>query len=153
MKLLNHIFGICEVITKDKYGDIDKFIGDAVMATFVDANDAVNAAKSILGILQHYNEDRAKRGKEDIHLHFGINSGKVIHSEVGTLSRKDLTVIGETVNIAFSISENSKPDSINISLSTYSRLKEVKDFEYKGKFPLRGKLESIDIYVCRKFND
>ena len=147
IKLLNDIFGICEVITKESYGDIDKFIGDSIMATFIDANDAVNAARSILESLHHFNENREKQGKDPVHLHFGINSGKVIQGEIGTLGRKDLTVVGDIVNTAFGIAKISEPDSINITLSTYSRLKDIKGFSYKGKLPIIGKQESIDIYA------
>lgn len=146
INLINEIFSIFEVITKEHFGDIDKFIGDAILATFIDANDAVNAAKSILETLPHFNENRKKHGKDTIHLHFGINSGKVIHGEMGTTGRKDLTVIGDAVNIAFEVEKISDPDTIYITLTTYSRLRDAKGFSYLGKRLLKGRQETIDIY-------
>ena len=46
--MLNEVFGICEVIIRTYHGDIDKYMGDSVMAVFIDANDAIEAAVRIL---------------------------------------------------------------------------------------------------------
>jgi PAS domain S-box-containing protein len=46
--ILNSYFGLSAQVVKQNTGDVDKFIGDGVMALFIDAQDAVNAAKAIL---------------------------------------------------------------------------------------------------------
>jgi PAS domain S-box-containing protein len=147
INLLNTVFGICERATKKMHGDIDKFIGDAVMVTFDDANDAVNAAIAILGSMHDFNKKRQKIGKEPINLHFGINSGEVIHGEIGSPERKDLTVIGDAVNIASKIEALSEPGKIYISGSTYARLKNNSGFEYKCDIEIMGHQELISVYV------
>lgn len=145
-QLLNDLFGMCDVITRECQGDIDKFIGDSIMATFIDANDAILAANKILIALQQFNFDRNKQGLKPITLHFGINSGNVIQVEVGTQDRKDFTVIGDTVNTAARIESISEPDTIYISEATYSRLKNQQAFELVGEKKLRGKDGLIKVF-------
>jgi len=148
-EMLNDVFGLCELITKKYHGDIDKFIGDAIMATFVDANDAVKAAEDILNELAVFNKLRKKDKKELIKLHIGINSGKVIQAEIGTSERKDLTVLGESVNIAARIQEMSKPGKIYISESTFSRLRDTSDFIFYKKATIKGRKEPISIFKSK----
>jgi len=76
-------------------GDIDKMIGDAVLARF-DGTDgqarAVDAAQAIL------REARAR--SLDPGLGIGIYAGPVIAGAVGPPNRQDFTVIGDSVNVA-----------------------------------------------------
>ncbi|MGD0710716.1 MAG: adenylate/guanylate cyclase domain-containing protein [Bacteroidales bacterium] len=148
-KMLNEVFCLCEVITKEFHGDIDKFIGDAIMATFVDANDAVGAAEKIIMELSALNDYKIKVGKEQVSLHIGINSGMVIHAEIGTSERKDLTVLGDPVNIAAHIHKMSKPNIIYISESTFSRLKNRDNFTFFEKVVIKGKTEPIAVYKSK----
>ncbi|MDM8516798.1 adenylate/guanylate cyclase domain-containing protein [Desulfobacterales bacterium HSG16] len=147
IRMLNDIFGLCEVITKEYHGDIDKFIGDCVMATFISPDDSIKAAIKILKALERYN--RFGEGKEtSIHVRIGINTGKVLQGEIGTKDRKDLTVIGDTVNTASRIESATPPDSIFISSSTYQRLslENSKLFRFHSKIAVKGKAEPIMIF-------
>lgn len=144
--LLNDLFGICDVITREFHGDIDKFIGDSIMATFLDANDAVNASVKILHALLNFNEHRKNSGLEIIEIRLGINSGNVVQVEVGTKDRKDYTVLGDVVNTAARIQTIAEPNSIFISESTLARLKNKDNFRLIGSKKLKGKKESIKIY-------
>jgi len=144
--LLNGLFGICDVITREYYGDIDKFIGDSIMATFLDANDAFNASVKILTALENFNLLRAKEGLPVVQIRIGINSGNVIQVEVGTEDRKDYTVLGDVVNTAARIQSIAEPNSIFISESTLSRVKEKNKFVFIGSKKLKGKKENIMVY-------
>lgn len=153
IKMLNDLFGICEVITKECYGDIDKFIGDALMAVFIDANDAIKASKTILfNALPELNKIRIEENKEPINLRIGINSGMVIQGDIGTIERKDLTVIGDVVNTSERIEEECESNSILISESTYSRLnnENSKLFKSHDELSIRGKIQQIKVYKLIK---
>lgn len=144
--LLNDLFGICDIITRESHGDIDKFIGDSVMATFIDANDAVFAAQKILSALKEFNNERKEKQLKEIKIRIGINSGSVIQVEIGTKDRKDFTVIGDTVNTASRIETIAKPNHVCISESTLIKLRNKKAFEYIGEETLKGKNKKIKIY-------
>lgn len=152
VKLLNELFGICEVITRESFGDIDKFIGDAIMAVFNDANDAVRAALQIITVsLPEMNRIRKENNEQEIAVRIGINSGLVLQGDIGTIDRKDLTVIGDTVNTAARLEKGSKANRLMISEATYSRLSpETADrFEYHESIELKGKKEKIRTYLNR----
>jgi adenylate cyclase len=76
-------------------GDVDKLIGDAVLARFQGARAearAVGAAREALRLL---NQADLPRG-----VGIGIYTGEVISGTVGSADRMDFTVIGDTVNLA-----------------------------------------------------
>ncbi|HRY84429.1 MAG TPA: adenylate/guanylate cyclase domain-containing protein, partial [Candidatus Cloacimonadota bacterium] len=150
VEMLNDLFGVCDVITKESFGDIDKFIGDAVMAIFSDANDAARSAIKILELsLPEMNRIRRENQEEEIAVRIGINSGLVLQGDVGTLDRKDLTVIGDAVNIAARIEKSSLPNRLMISEATLSRLDpELRErFVFHHSETLKGKTEEIKIYI------
>lgn len=144
--LLNDLFSICDVITRECFGDIDKFIGDAIMSTFLDANDAVAAAKKILTALEEFNFLRAQNGEDAIALHVGMHSGKVIQVEIGTKDRKDYTVVGDVVNTASRIQSLSLPNTIYLSEATKLKLHSSSGMSYLGEEKLKGKQELIKLY-------
>lgn len=145
-KMLNDLFGICEVITKECHGDIDKFIGDAVMAVFIDANDAVLAGMKVLKALSHFNKLRVKEGNEEIQIRIGVNSGLVIQGEIGTPDRKDITVIGDVVNTASRIESVTDAMCMCISEATYSRLKDQKALIRHKALKVKNRKEPVSIY-------
>jgi adenylate cyclase len=96
-------------------GDIDKFIGDAVMAHWgavqhgesrtdssgeQDALAAVRAALMMRVSLQCFNRERERDKKSVIKIGCGINSGRVVAGQIGTEERLEYTVIGDAVNLA-----------------------------------------------------
>ncbi|MGE5401797.1 MAG: adenylate/guanylate cyclase domain-containing protein [Ignavibacteriales bacterium] len=147
---LNEIFGICELITQECYGDIDKFIGDAIMAVFIDAKDAVMAGEKILEALAKLNAKNLYEGKEEINVRIAINSGNVVQAEIGTIARKDLTVIGDVVNTAAHVEKMVNPNSIFITEATLSRLKNNRNFLFDRRILIKGKKEPVSVYSLMK---
>jgi PAS domain S-box-containing protein len=145
--MLNELFGVCEVITREYHGDIDKFIGDAIMAVFIDANDAVAAGLKVLSAMARLNETRGARGLEGIQIRIGINSGSVIQGEIGTSSRKDVTVIGDVVNTAARIEAATEPMRVGISESTCARLRNPACFRQSRTVQVKNRSCPVKIYV------
>jgi PAS domain S-box-containing protein len=150
LSMLNDLFGVCDVITRECFGDIDKFIGDAIMAVFHDANDAVRSAERILSTgIPELNRLRRAARKQEIAIRIGINSGFVLQGDIGTLERKDLTVIGDPVNTAARIEKSSLPNRLMISEATLARLQPdlYPRFAYHHDQELRGKSERIRLFI------
>ena len=151
VQMLNDLFGVCDVVIRENLGDIDKFIGDAVMATFSDANDAVKAALKLLEIaLPEMNRLRRENGEQEVNVRIGINSGLVLQGDVGTQQRMDLTVIGDSVNIAARIEKSSLPNRLMISEACLARLSDDLQglFSYHHSQLLKGKSEEIKLYIA-----
>ena len=150
VKLLNDVFGMCGVITREKHGDIDKFIGDAIMAVFIDANDAVEAAETLLAkAFPCLNQQRLEAGLDPVHVRIGINSGVVVQGDIGTTDRKDLTVIGDVVNTAQRIESITPPNSLRISEATYSRLRSEtgKRFAFDCETTVKNRTTPVNLFA------
>lgn len=152
VEMLNEVFGTCDAITRKYHGDIDKFIGDALIAVFDDANDAVDAALSIQQTMGQLNEQRRERGEAEVLLRVGLNSGAVIQGEIGTSERKDLTVIGDVVNTASRIEGNCDPGGVCLSEATFSRLDPAHAARHELLHHMlpKGKQVKVAVYGPRK---
>lgn len=145
--ILNTYFNVSSHIIRQNSGDIDKFIGDCVMAVFIDANDAVNAAKEILQKgLPGANTVLKKKGVPQIRVRIGINSGQLVHGDIGSKERRDMTVIGDVVNTASRVESVCDPGSFLITESTWSRLKNPQEFVFAKELLLKGKTVQTRLY-------
>lgn len=88
-------------------GTIDKFLGDGLMAVFgapipgpLDATNAIRCALEIVDGVEQWNTKRRARGQDPIRIAVGINHGEVVLGDVGSSEKLELTVVGDTVNIA-----------------------------------------------------
>ncbi|MBU4533261.1 MAG: adenylate/guanylate cyclase domain-containing protein [Eubacteriales bacterium] len=149
VKRLNDFFWICESVIDRFHGDIDKFIGDAVLAVFVDADDAIAAGRKVLSVISQLNSIKMMEGMQPISVRIGINSGTVIQGDIGGTGRKDLTVIGDVVNTASRIQNEAEIDSIYISEATFSRLRNSAEFEFVRQISVTGKRNLVSLYRLR----
>ncbi len=151
IEMLNYFFSVSTHVIKKNTGDIDKFIGDCVMAIFIDASDAVAAAEEFINEgLPSLNVMLKEKGLPNVNVRIGINSGSLIQGDIGSDSRKDMTVIGDVVNIASRVEHESKPGSFMISESTYSRLSNLFDFEFDKEIILKGKTAPVKLFRPKK---
>jgi adenylate cyclase len=90
-------------------GSLDKFIGDGLMAVWGNVLDrgpdveAVHAVRAGLGLQRAMNTCNARwaeRGWSALRIGVGINTGTAIVGNIGSEQRMELTVIGDTVNLA-----------------------------------------------------
>jgi adenylate cyclase len=88
-------------------GTLEKFIGDAMLATFgvplPSARDAANAlccAAAMLAALGQWNDERRAAGLTPIKIGIGLNFGPVVLGNLGGEHGMSFTVIGDTVNTA-----------------------------------------------------
>ena len=95
VEFLNRVMDLQVAAIDAAGGDVDKMIGDAVLARFQGADAerrAVNAAERILAEIAAGDYERG--------VGIGIFTGEVISGAVGGERRMDFTVIGDSVNIA-----------------------------------------------------
>lgn len=106
--LLNEYFERIVPPVLDRGGEILKFMGDGVLATFSlkDLQDdmvcltALNAAIEALTNVETWNAERAASGAPVMALDVAVHLGRVQFGNVGAGDRLDFTVIGSAVNEA-----------------------------------------------------
>lgn len=113
--LLNSYFSEMTEAVQNNDGMIDKFIGDGIMASFGALQAlpnaslcALKAAQEMLERLERLNLELVKQGHTPVAIGIGIHTGEVIAGNVGSLSRHEYTLIGDTVNIASRLESATK---------------------------------------------
>ena len=100
-------------------GNIDKFLGDGVMATFgaavpsdTYAADAVRAVDEVLEIMTAWNEERVAAGLAPVPVNAAVATGELIFGAVGDEQRLEYTVIGAPVNLAAKLEKHAKAERV-----------------------------------------
>jgi class 3 adenylate cyclase len=133
---LNLLLDIQVDIIRRYTGDIDKFVGDEVMAIFRGTNKEINAINAAIEI----QKKMTQLCKEDEIYHnlcvgIGINSGEVVTGNIGSKDRMDFTVIGDAVNTGARLCSNALANEIIISEITKKNIPKNL-FEYSDSFSL-----------------
>ena len=159
--ILNEYFTEIEPIITKYNGVINKFIGDAVMAIFGDPiNDEMHPMNAVLcanDMLKRVRKLRNKwmdENKPEIEIGVGINTGEVFVGNIGSETRLEYTVIGDTVNIASRIESYNKVYKTNflIGSTTYNSVKNRVDVIKISGVTIRGKQQKMDIYEILRVN-
>jgi adenylate cyclase len=122
-KIMNRYMTAMTRSILDKEGTLDKYIGDAQMAFWnAPVNDpeharhAVEAALTMLGNLNEFNEEISKEGVPAFGMGIGINTGPVIVGNMGSDQRFDYTCLGDAVNLASRLEGQSKGYGVKLIL-------------------------------------
>jgi adenylate cyclase len=124
--LLNRCFSHMTEVVQDSGGTVDKYIGDCLMAVFgapfPQADHARRAAMAALGLRDVIHQVNRETDVE-VGFRIGMHSGKVVAGDVGHVSRRDWTVLGNTVNLASRIESSiAQPGQIVITGETRAAL-------------------------------
>ncbi len=92
---LNELMGLQVAAIDAQGGDVDKMIGDAILARFEGEDAPHRAIAAARQILTKIND-----GDFPLKTGIGIFSGEVISGLIGSAKRMDFTVIGDSVNIS-----------------------------------------------------
>ena len=142
-------------IVHEHDGLVDKFIGDAVMATWIGGTvelgirNALRAALDINNATKNITENIPDMETE-LSIGAAINTGEAMMGNMGVASHRDSTVIGDVVNVAFRLeSMTVKDDSdIIIGAATALHLEHPEKYFTEKSFDLKGKKEKINAYAC-----
>ena len=130
VELLNHYLDLQTSLIKANDGDVDKYVGDEMMAEFDGPRKEINACKAGLEIRRAMAEEARKAAAAAgtvISIGIGINTGRVIHGSVGAKDRMDFTSIGDTVNLAARLEGANKQYGTGslITEAVYDKVQEV----------------------------
>jgi adenylate cyclase len=105
--LLNRYYAEVSAAIQGRGGAVDKLIGDGLTATFgvplplpSPERNALEAAQGILVRVVRLNAELKAEGLAPLEIGIGIHSGEVLAGYVGSLRRRDFTVIGNPVEVA-----------------------------------------------------
>ena len=159
--LLNEYLGEMTDILFQRWGTLDKYIGDALMGFWGSpfpqedhASRACAAALDMSARLEELNLKWEVEGKKPLEIGIGINSGQVNVGNMGSNRRFAWTVMGDHVNLASRLEGQNKEyhTARIISEFTYAEVKNEYVCRDLDKIRVKGKLKPVGIYELLAFS-
>jgi adenylate cyclase len=153
-EFLNRHFELLTACIEAEEGTIDKYMGDGVMALWNALDDqpdhAARAARAALAIAAALLQDNLGQ-QEPVRVRVGLHSGPVVVGNIGTPSRMNYTVVGDTVNTAKRIQELAKETLPEAEVATFvsgvtaAALPPDLRLRSLGEYHLRGRGAPIEV--------
>ncbi len=162
MELVREFYQRMEEAVFAHDGTLDKYMGDALMATFGvpkptgrDAGNAIACARDMMAALADWNRQRRDAGLAPLDARVGIDYGPVVVGAVGSERSLAFAVIGDTVNIASRLQEAAREFDASIAVSnavleTARRENPdamVADFRDGGDWSIPGHPQSVRVWM------
>ena len=157
-QFLNLYMSFMEPSVEKNKGFVDKFIGDAIMALFPEkASHAIQSAIEMHQKLHLFNQQLNFNHEEPLKIGIGIHGGDLMLGTIGSDTRLETTVIGDTVNLTARLEELTKELNIAIIISefVYQAIENPNLFSIRmidNAFQARGKIRSISLYEVFDYN-
>ncbi|MEO1012646.1 MAG: adenylate/guanylate cyclase domain-containing protein [Bacteroidota bacterium] len=154
VRLLNSYFDSMVNSIHSHHGVLDKFIGDTVMGVFgvpyTNTNDTVNAITCALDMFNKLDTlYQSNHLGVNLKIGIGISTGKVISGNIGSNKRFEYTVIGNPVNLAARLENETKTYNARILICEQTYTKVASKFhcrEIDSVF-LKGKQNPVKIFT------
>jgi adenylate cyclase len=158
---LNDYFGRMYAVITAHGGHINKFIGDGLMIVFgapidrgqkQEARSAVACGLAMLAEVEKMNQDWKVKGRPQLKIGVGINTGEATCGVVGARQRLEYTLIGDTVNLASRLESTTKELGVPIiiSESTARLLGDEYQVRSLGSVKVRGKTVSTSVHTVER---
>ena len=152
--ILNRYFSIMREIILKNGGEINNYIGDAIMAIFGLKESrqqilrSVNTGLQMLEAMDEFKKYLKEAYDRIFDMRIGIHFGEVIVGSVGYGDDKKLTVIGDVVNIASRIESTNKDAGTRLLISenAFNEIKESVIVDNYLRLKLRGSSNLITLY-------
>ncbi len=148
---LNQLLSVQADVVVSAGGDVDKFIGDAVMAVFLNSEHAPARVLECASRLIHRVRDETRQSGWQLGLGVGIHTGHAVVGSIGSETRRDFTAIGHTVNLASRLCDHAASWQILVSCDFYDLLPPETRAHFRVTDPIEFK--NVDRFVATYASD
>lgn len=149
--LLNAYFQRMVDVIAAQGGEVNKFIGDAIMALFgahrAEPDGAARAVTAALGMahaLTAFHREVAPEKRFNIRI--GVNTGTVVVGNMGSSRKLEFTVLGDAVNVASRLESIAGPNEVFIGKRTAELLGGAFELQIIPNTKVKGKSKEMDVY-------
>lgn len=162
VELLNAYLGEMTDILFQYQGTLDKYIGDAVMAFWgapIDQHDQeVKGVQCMLAMnrrLAVLRKEWIALGLPSVSARYGMNTGPAIAGNMGSSTRFNYTVMGDTVNLAARLEPANKVYDTEMMLAegTWFAVKDMVVGRQLDKMIVKGKTQPVGVYELVELNE
>ena len=130
-------------------GEVDKVIGDAMLALFgaptAHEDDAERAVRAALRMQETLCEEAGEL-RQDLQIRIGVNTGEVL---VGALrAAGSVTAMGDVVNTASRLQTAAQPGQVLVGPATHAATHQTIAYEPRGLVAAKGRDEPVDTWVA-----
>lgn len=139
---LNTCFSAFDAIMEKYKIEKIKTLGDAYLAVSglpnPDPDHAINIVKAALEIRDFIQARKEQLGDYTFNIRIGIHSGNVVAGIIG-VKKYAYDIWGDTVNTAARLEQNSQAGKVNISETTFEKIKDKYACTYRGEIQAKNK--------------
>lgn len=160
MELLNEYLSVATECINQTNGVIDKYMGTEVMVLFntqlnPQEDHALRALDTALLLREAFVKlyEWQHIAPDPHYYRIGIHSGEATTGNVGSLSRRDFTALGDTINLAHRLLENAAPGQIILSENCLEYMRRASGqapagvaFHERDPITVKGRQQATAIY-------
>ncbi len=153
VSLLNRYFSMATEVIVRHNGFINKFVGDEVMAVFgapvENNNHPASTIRTLLDLrdgIAAFNRTVGIRYDVKLGVGMGATVGPVIAGNVGSQTRMEYTVMGDSVNVASRLTQMAAANEILISAELYGRIQDIVHAETVGPVQVKGREKWVMVH-------
>jgi adenylate cyclase len=148
VEMLNLYFQHQAEIVQHHGGDVDKYVGDQLLAVFQGENMVGDAVRAAIRIQEQTAELSREHPEWDLSLGIGINVGDVVMGAMGSTDRMDYTVLGDNVNLAARLCSHAGAGRILLSESARDAVEGCPEFTTSTLPPIavKGKRAPVPVF-------
>jgi adenylate cyclase len=156
--MLDAWFGEVTDIVRNEDGEIDKYIGDCVMALWRGSADdgpkgaaaSIRASQEILALTDRMSSERWIHHSEyPWRCRVSLNTGEALIGSIGGKGARDFTVLGDTVNVAFRLEGIGavKGWDLTVSAGTAELVQDLFPLKCMGPVIVEGRSDPVEVYT------
>ena len=151
---LNAYFKRWTTCIEEHAGQVEKFIGDAVMAVFGlvtahedDTENAIRAALVMGEELDDLNEDFQRLYGVRLAMRVAVHTGPVVVSTLDERKGQDFVVVGDAVNLTSRLQSVAPSGGILVSHEAYRHVRGIFDVRPLEAVQLKGISQPVQVYL------
>jgi class 3 adenylate cyclase len=131
-------------------GDIDKFVGDELIAVFQGDDMVLRAIRCAIEIQKKNLGDAVVDGqRRAIRVGIGVNAGDIVVGSVGNQERQDYTILGSPVNLSARLCSAALEGEILIAEDAYREVSDLVGAEKLEPIRVKGFEHAVPVYRIR----
>jgi serine/threonine-protein kinase len=143
LRRVNHSLSRQAELVERYGGQVDKFVGDRMMAIFKGEDKVWPAIRCAISIQHLLDSDGDKAALVP---GIGVSTGDAVFGAVGSSNRLDYSLLGRAVHVAGRLADEALPGDVLLSHEAYSKVQDRASAEALAPLKLQGIDEAVPIY-------
>lgn len=159
-EMLDKWFGEVTSLIESEGGEIDKYIGDCVMALWRSTPEqlsqtaaaSIRVSKEILALTKRMSDEHWMFKQQfPWQCRVALNTGEALMGSIGGKGARDFTVLGDTVNVAFRLEGVGAVKGWPITISASTAEPVLSEFELvsMGSVIVQGRSDTVEVYTLK----